>query len=375
MPELVAVEGRPGPAFVRALQDIWEAGDAVLPVDDRLPRPAIDRLYRALRPTRIGERRVDGRGVEDGDALVVATSGTTGEPKGVVLTHAAVEAAARATSSWLSVVADRDAWVCCLPVAHAGGLGVVTRAIITGTELHVHPGFDATDLEREARGIAGRGKRALTSLVATTLSRTDPSLFGVILLGGDRPPRDLPVNVVVTYGMTETGGGCVYNGVPLHGVEIAAREGELLVRAAQLGRAYRGPEEDQPLTDADGWFATGDGGTADTRRRVIVHGRLADVIVTGGEKVWPAPVEEAIATCPGVEAVTVVGRDDKEWGQRVVALVVPAAGAAPPSLHTIRAKVQETLPAWAAPKELELVAEIPMTTGGKVKRESASRRR
>lgn len=371
MPELVAVEGAAGPEFVAALQRIWDAGDAVLPVDDRLPPVARARLYDALRPTRIGSRRAGGRPVAPGDALVVATSGTTGEPKGVVLTHAAVEASARATSARLEVDPARDAWMCCIPVAHAGGLGVVTRALVTGTDLHVRAGFDAAWVAGTASLIADAGKRPLISLVATALARIDAAPFRCILLGGDRPPAQRAANVVVTYGMTETGGGCVYDGVPLDGVEVAVRDGEIFIRTEMLGRAYRTADDDVALTD-DGWFATGDGGQVDDAGRVVVEGRLADVIVTGGEKVWPGPVEETIARHPAVDAVAVIGRPDPDWGQRVVA-VVQAHDAV--SLPELRDLVKQTLPPWAAPRELELVDELPRTPTGKLIRGSASRRR
>ena len=171
MPELVALDLVAGPGFVDALRSAWEVGDAVLPVDPRLPGPAVARLLETLRPTVVVDgtgrhRRPGGQPVDPGDALVVATSGTTGEPKGVVLDHPAVEASARATSRRLEVDRGTDRWVACLPLAHVGGLSVVTRSLITGTPCTVLPAFDAVAVERlSLEGCT------LISLVATALRR------------------------------------------------------------------------------------------------------------------------------------------------------------------------------------------------------------
>ena len=191
MPDrLVALATGDSAGFVRRLRLAWDAGDAVAPIDSRLPRPAVDRLLSSLAPATFvdadGERRSlgDGRPVEPGDALVVATSGSTGEPKGVVLTHDAIGASARATSVRLGVDPGADRWLACLPLAHVGGLSVVTRALITGTGLTVHDGFDATAVEHEARS----GGATLVALVATALRRIDPSRFRTILLGREPAP-------------------------------------------------------------------------------------------------------------------------------------------------------------------------------------------
>src|SRR3954452_4072347 len=179
---LIPLPADPGPAFVDALRRAWDDGDAVLPVDPRLPRPAVESLLDAL--------RID-EPVEDGDALVVATSGTTGAPKGVVLTHDAVRASAQATTARLAVDPSRDRWLACLPLAHVGGLSVITRALVTGTPLVVHDVFDAAAVERAALEGA-----TLVSLVATALRRIDPSAFRAIVLGGAAPPAHVPDNTV-----------------------------------------------------------------------------------------------------------------------------------------------------------------------------------
>ncbi len=381
MPELVALDLPGGTGFVDALQAVWDSGDAVAPLDPRLPPPAARTLLEALRPAAVVAsdgsitRLEGGLPVEEGDALVLATSGSTGVPRGVVLTHAAVEASARATSARLGVDPSRHHWLACLPLAHVGGLSVVTRALVTGTHCTVLPGFDAERVTAEAR----RGPATHVSLVATALRRVDPALFECILLGGAAPPGDLPANVVTTYGMTETGSGLVYDGLPLDGVEVAVgtgrpgegAAGEVLVRGPMLLRSYRdGTDPRVPGPDGQGgWLPTGDGGRLDPSGVLHVEGRLAEVITTGGEKVWPVPVEQLVATHPDVAEAAVWRRDDPEWGQRVVAWIVPVHPGAPPALGELADLVTATLPPWAAPKELVVVDRLPRTASGKVRRQ------
>jgi O-succinylbenzoic acid--CoA ligase len=366
MPELVAVALPAGPAFVLALQRIWDRGDAALPIDLRLPPPGRAALLDALAPCSVldadGEHaREGGRGVEPGDALVVATSGTTGEPKGVVLTHDAVAASATATSARLDV-GPGDHWLACLPLAHVGGLSVVTRAMVTGTPLTVLPGFDPAAVEQAA--LAGA---TLVSLVTTALARIEAARFRTIVLGGARPPVRLPTNVVTTYGLTETGSGVVYDGRPLDGVDVRVDDdGEIGLRGPMLLRAYRDGRDPK---DVDGWLATGDLGEVGADGRLTVQGRRGDLVITGGENVWPDAVEAALAGHPSVAEVVVAGRADGEWGQRVVAFVVPAPSTPLPDLDGLRGWVKERLPAYAAPRELVLVERIPRTALGKPRRD------
>ncbi len=347
------------------------------------PPPHAKPFSAALRPTRIagpdGVQHAlgDGIGVEAGDALVMATSGTSGQPKGVVLTHDAVAASARATTIALGVDVTRHIWLACLPLAHIGGLSVVTRALITGTPLVVTSGFESETVEALGRS----GDVTHVSLVATALRRLDPSVFTTVLLGGGRCPDLLPPNVVTTYGMTETGSGVVYDGLPISGVEIALRpldpapdnphdsaEGEILVRAPTLFRGYRDGTSGR-VRGPDGatdWFATGDAGRLDDEGRLTVSGRIAEVITTGAEKVWPEAVERVLLTHPDIAEVAVWKRADPEWGERVVAWVVPAGRV--PTLNDLRRITSEAIAPWAAPRELVIVTDLPRTTGGKIRR-------
>lgn len=363
VPHLVAIDLPGGPNFVDALRREWDAGNAVLPVDRRLPGAARSALLAEMAPSVIVDASGrygldDGREVEPGDALVMATSGSTGTPKGVVLTHSAVAASAAATSRRLRITAD-DKWLACLPLSHVGGLSVVTRAVLTDTPLVVHDGFDAARAERAVRD----GVTAV-SLVATAMQRLDPAIFRIIVLGGSRPPAHLPAHVHTTYGMTETGSGVVYDGWPLDTVDVRITdEGEVLLRCPMLLRAYR--DGTTPVHE-EGWLHTGDLGRWLPDGRLHIDGRRGDLIITGGENVWPDPVEALLGQHPGVTEVAVVGVPDPEWGQRVTAFVVP--GTKPPTLMELRALVTATMPAFCAPKDLEFVDSLPRTALGKVQR-------
>lgn len=367
MRELVAVALPGGPAFVETLQRVWDDGDAVLPLDPRLPRTALDQLLATLRPSWIidetGERHAldGGEPVEDGDALVMSTSGSTGTPKGVIHTHESVAASAWATNGGIGTDPATDRFLCCMPLNHVAGLSVVTRALLSGTPLEVLPAFDADEVERAARE---RGA-TITTMVPTALLRIDALLYRRIVVGGAAPPDEVPPNTVVSYGLTETGSAVAYDGHPLEGAELRIVDGIIELRGPMLCRAYRDGRDPR---GPDGWFTTGDAGEIDTDGVLSVHGRSDDLIITGGENVWPTTVEWALHDCPGVADVAVVGRPDDEWGQRIVALVVPTDPAAPPSLESVRAWVKERLPAFAAPRQLDVVETLPRTLLGKIRR-------
>jgi O-succinylbenzoic acid--CoA ligase len=368
MARLVALALPGGPAYVDAIRRVWDAGDAIAPLDDRLPPPEARKVMAALAPSAVIEgdgeiRSLDGGApLEPGDAVVVATSGTTGNPKAVIHTHAGVAASATATSRALDVDPAADRWLACLPLAHIGGLAVVLRSIVTGTPVEVHDRFDpAATLAAADRGAT------LVSLVTRALNRVPAERFRTILIGGAAPPPDRAPNVIATYGMTETGSGLVYDRHPLDGAEIDITDGgEVRVRGPMLFRAYR---HDPDPFDADGWFNTGDLGRWGDDGLLVVDGRRGDVIVTGGEKVWPGPIETFLSERDDIAEVALVGRPDPDWGHRVVAAVVAADPDSPPELAEVRAAVADRFPVWCAPRELDLRPDLPKTALGKIRRD------
>jgi O-succinylbenzoic acid--CoA ligase len=350
-------------------------GPAILPIDAGLPAPRLRALLDAFRPDAIVDAdgvttaRSDGTGAEDDTAVIIGTSGSTGEPKGTELSAAALLHSARASLARIGARAG-ERWLCCLPVTHVAGLAVLVRSLVSGTEPAV---ADAAD----TAALAASGA-AYISVVPTQLIRlmeTGPEAlarFSRVLVGGaaaaagllDRA-RAAGVPVMTTYGMTETCGGCVYDGVPLDGVSVRAGEdGRLRISGPVLMNRYRGRPDLTAAALADGEFVTSDlGGVADGR--VVVRGRADDVIVTGGHKVVPGEVAAAVESCPGVREVVVVGRPDPEWGERVTAVVVPVDPGDPPSLELVRMHVRGLLPRYASPSELVLTDAIPVLPSGK----------
>ncbi len=377
---LVALDLPPGPDLVAALARYAERREAVLPLDATAPRERVQRLLEGLRPDAV----LGPDGVEHalpdplptpaGTAVVIATSGTMGAPKAVVLSAAALDASWRAAARRLGVQAG-DRWLACLPPHHIAGFSVLWRARLSGLAPVVVEPFDVGAVEEALRDAA------LASVVPTQLHRlleagVDLAGLRALLVGGARIPQDLLARaraagapVVTTYGMTETCGGCVYDGRPLDGVEVAAdADGRLRIRGPMLLTGYRRPDE--PLAPAldDGWFRTSDLGRVDEAGVVHVTGRADDVIITGGVNVVAGEVEAVLASLPGVAEVAVFGRDDPEWGQRVVAAVLPADPAAPPASKDLRAAVRDRLGAPAAPREVLVVADLPRLPNGKVDR-------
>ncbi len=366
MARLIALDMPASKTFVNLVQRAWSNGDAVLPIDQRLRPAGKKMLLDAMTPSEIIDATFtasslpNGRPMHDGDALVIASSGSTGTPKGIIHTHSSILSGAKASASRLQLSAS-DHWLVCIPVSHVGGFSVIARALHTGGALTLLPAFDVAAVQEAAKNGATH-----TSLVATALSRIDTSLFKSILLGGSSAPANLPNNVITTYGMTETGGGVFYNGQPLDNVEIKIVDGEIFLRCPMLMRAYR---DDQTISMQDDWYATGDLGEILADGRLSVHGRQTDLIITGGENVWPSVVENSLASHPIINQVVVRGTPDTTWGQRVVAYVVlndSSQTSEAMLLSDLREHVKQTLPAFCAPQQIIVVAEILRTSLGKV---------
>lgn len=364
MRSLIALDIAPSKYFLDCLNRIWDDGNAVLPVDQRLPESAKKQLVRKLGASWVVTnedekiRLEHGFEVGDDDALVIATSGTTGDPKGVVHTHASISAAVIAGGSRLGCTAD-DFWLSCLPLAHVGGLSVLMRARHYRSRLSIVDRVDQPTIDNATKSGAN-----LTSLVPTALQKLDLTNFRAVLVGGSAIINDLPVNAITTYGLTETMGGVAYNGVALDDVEIRlSNESEIQIRGAMLFRAYR--DETDPKTD-DGWFATGDlGELADGA--LTVHGRKDDLINTGGYKVWPTVVEESIHQLNEIKECVVRGLPDKKWGTAVCAWIVLRGPNESINLGQLRDHVKRSLPDYCAPRRLFIVDQIPRTTLGKVR--------
>lgn len=363
--DLVAIDLPSANMVADAVRREWDLGNAVLVVDQRLPQTAKQRLVDALAAHVVLEesgrtrRKPASKPMHDDDALVVATSGTSGDPKGVVHTHFGLRAASIASSAALGCGAEAH-WLACLPLAHIGGFGVLTRAWHTGATLTIHQGFDAS--------MAATTGATHVSLVATALQRIDAVTFQRILLGGARPPAVVPPNTTVTYGLTESCGGVVYDRRPIPGVSVRiADDGEVLLKGPMLMSRYRNDNLPSPI-DADGWLHTNDVGRI-VGSLLEVDGRRGDMIVTGGEKVWPDAVERSLLGHQAVSECAVAGVDDPEWGQRVTCWIVVSEGKKI-SLEEIRDHVARDLPRYCAPRQLILVGALPRTSLGKVIRKS-----
>jgi O-succinylbenzoic acid--CoA ligase len=376
--DLYALRWPPGRGAAAAIERLWDQGVAVLPLRWDLPEAELTTLLDRARAAALvdpsGTTQLD-RSVPapSGTALCLPTAGSTGEPKLVELSHAALEASARMTVTRLDLGDAR--WLCAVPLDHVAGLAILVRSRLAGTLPVVLPRFDVAAVAEADADVV--------SLVPTMLERllaagVDLGRWRWILLGGAAArPALLEAaaaaggRVVRTYGMTETCGGVVYDEAPLDGVRVAIQpDGVVRLSTPTMMTGYRLDPGATAAALDDGWFVTGDlGEWTDGRLRVL--GRADDVIVTGGEKVSPDEVESLLASHPAVADVAVAGREDEEWGPRVVAFVVPKPGAEP-TLADLRAHVTALAAGYKAPKEVVLVDALPRLPSGKVARASLS---
>jgi O-succinylbenzoic acid--CoA ligase len=398
---IVEVPAEPTPAgaarMVEALMAAFDGGPAVLPVGEV-----------GGADVRAGAR-LD-LPIDEDIALLVPTSGSTGVPKVVQLSSAALRASGTATHELLG---GPGRWLLALPLTHVAGIQVLARSALAGFDpvaLDLRHGFRVEALI-DGMAALGSGRRYL-SLVPTQLHRVldSPEATAALatadglLLGGAAASdavlgraRAAGITVVTTYGMSETAGGCVYDGTPIPGARfrIRASDGRIQLGGAMVARGYRGLPELSAQLFADGWFTTSDLGAMRPDGRLRILGRADDVVITGGEKVVLGAVEASVAEHPGVREAAVVAVPDAEWGQRIVAWVIPAApaptrptaddldriGASAPLSprsspgssgaglgEAVRAYVRADLGRAAAPREVRVVDELPRLALGKVDR-------
>ena len=302
-------------------------------------------------------------------ATLMFTSGTTARSKAVVLSYD--NWLWNAVGSSLALGLDpEEKWLCPMPLAHVGGLSIQIRSAIYGTTVLLHERFVT---ERALAALMDGDQRVtLVSLVPTMLSRLldaglhrPPTLRRVLLGGGPIAPAllrraaDAGVAVAPSYGMTEACSQIATDGFPLLGVDLRiADDGEVLVRGRTVAAGALG---------SDGWLHTGDLGTFDDRGRLVIAGRKADTIVTGGENVAPTEVEAALLEHPAIADAAVFGRADPEWGEAIVAQVVAAAGTAV-TPEELRVHCVARLAPFKVPKRIELAASLPRGATGKLLR-------
>jgi o-succinylbenzoate---CoA ligase len=363
----------PGPVGAAVLDTVVPAlracldGERPLAVLPAGPPAVVDAARAVLRPE---------EPVEDGADLVVVTSGSTGSGRAVLLSAEALRASAAATAERLD---GEGSWLLALPVSAIAGLQVVCRGLLAGRAPVVLENEPLADAAARLPG----GDRQYVSLVPTQLRRwldAEPDVlrgFDAVLVGGAATDSGLlararaeDVRVVTTYGMTETAGGCVYDGVPLAGVGVRLTDGVEL-SGPMLAVGYRCDPAATAAAFADGWFRTLDAGTLDADGRLTVHGRLDDVVISGGVKVPPVAVEQMLVRHPWVLEVGVVGMPDEEWGERVTAVVRAAPGVVRPDPGVLRDLVEPR--AWAPRGFVEVTGPLPALPNGKPDRRALAR--
>ncbi len=384
-----------------AAEIAWQLEDAkassLLAHPDVLPQAAeAAGLARLPEPLRLPLRRDGGgEGVfihDSGDPhSIIYTSGTTGRPKGAVLTYGNFLASAVGSARNLGVAAN-DRWLACLPLFHVGGLSIVLRSVIYGTCIVIAERF-----EEAATATALREDRiTIVSLVPTMLRRllefteeSAPEHLRAALIGGGPVPLPLLEEalgrgypVIQTYGLTEAASQVATLSVrdavahagsagrALSTVELwvqgqEGEAGEILIRGPVVSPGYVQGSEVSPACDSEGWFATGDVGRLDSDGFLYVLDRRDDLIVTGGENVYPAEVEAVLVSHPAVSAAAVVGLPDNEWG-RVVAAAIVTGGVLDEA--DLTEWIRGRLAGYKVPRRWLVVDSLPETASGKVRR-------
>lgn len=366
-PRLVAAPLPVEPSSAGLIERVWSAGAALLPLGPASTEQERAALLARMKPHVVldGAEEValdEGVPVEDRTAVVIATSGTSGPPKGVVLGHTALAAAARLTNERVGAEQGQR-WLCCLPLWHIAGLMTVLRSRALGTEAIFHRRFDVEAVGAETGA-------AFVSVVPTMLRRlleadVDLSRYSRILVGGAAADDELVerarsrgARVSVTYGMSETAGGVVYDGVPLAGVDIDLDdEGRISIASPTLMNGYR---LDPAATEAalvGGRFVSQDRGEWDEDGRLRVLERFDRTIITGGKNVSPREVEEALLAHPEVLEAIVRGEADAHWGRRIVAEVTPSDPRRPPTQEALTAFLRDRLSSYKIPVEIRLVSD------------------
>jgi len=331
-------------------------------------------------------------------ATIVFTSGTTGRPKGAVLTHENHRASAHA---WAGLLRPRpgDRWLACLPLFHVAGLAMVTRATRWGAGLDVLATFEAAVVSDALDDGVTHLSLVPVQLEALLLAREDhaaPASLRALLLGGGPIPtellrhaRDAGYPVLTTYGMTETGSGVASGGSDestvadsqagraLPGVELRIEidgaavdgSGEILVRGGMVFAGYVDAPQATAVVLRDGWLHTGDVGTLDKDGLLRISGRRDDLIISGAENVYPAEVEAALAAHPGVTEAAVLGLPDERWGAVPVAVIVPVLDASP-SDEELQRHCRERLAGYKVPAHIVRVEVLPRDAFGKIQRQA-----
>lgn len=363
--ELLPVDPAKPLAILPALEEALTGQRALLPVPTNDPARAD-----LLRNTQgVGEP------IADDVALVVATSGSTGTPKGALLTPTNLIASADATHQALG---GPGQWLLAMPAAFIAGIQVLVRSMVAGVEpafVDLTHGFHVDEFAARTAEIAATGDRCYTSLTPLQLDKAMSTLTGIdalrsfdaVLVGGAATnpalldsATKLRINVVTTYGSSETSGGCVYDGAPIAGANVHIRDGRIWLGGPMVAQGYRNQPEHPDFAEP-GWFRTSDAGQL-IDGHLTVEGRVDNVIDSGGLKLQPEVLERFLLGVPGVADACVVGVPDERFGQRIC-----AAFAGEAQVPDVMDALQD-LPRWQVPKELKRVAALPLLGPGKVDR-------